>query len=259
LAGKGQAPCYLLFSLNCTKRNIYKDSPISTFIDALLEAVRLVLSLDPEVVEIAGRSLGITAGALAISALIGTPLGTWLAFARLPGKRIFTALVYTGMGIPPVVAGLAIFLLLSRQGPMGWLGWLFSVQAMILAQVVIATPLIIGLTMSAVLAVDSDLPLQLRGLGATHFQAGLAVFREAALGWVVSLAAGFGSIISEVGAVMLVGGNIEGRTRVLTSAIVLETRQGNFDFALALGIVLLGLSFLANLVMVLLQGRISAR
>ena len=206
--------------------------------------------------EIAGRSLQVTAIALVISALIGVPGGAWLALTRFPGKRVFTAFIYTGMGMPPVVAGLAVYLLLSRAGPLGELGWLFTMRAMVVAQVIIATPLVIGVTMSAVLAVDPMLGAQLRALGATRRQTRLAIMGEARVGVIVGLVAGFGSIISEVGAVMLVGGNIEGRTRVLTTAIVLETRKGNFDLALALGIILLTLSFLANLVMALGQGRL---
>lgn len=206
--------------------------------------------------EIALRSLQVTALALAISAVVGVPLGSWLALHRFPGKRIFTALIYTGMGLPPVVVGLVVYLFLSRQGPLGDLAWLFTTRAMVVAQVIIAIPLIIGVTMSAVLGVDPSLGPQLRALGATRQQSNLAVVLEARIGVIVGLVAGFGSIISEVGAVMLVGGNIEGRTRVLTTAVVLETRKGNFDLALALGIILLALSFLANFVMVLGQGRL---
>src|SRR5690554_1514552 len=179
-----------------------------------------------------------------------------MALHRFPGKRIFTAIIYTGMGLPPVVVGLIVYLVLSRQGPLGSLAWLFTDRAMIVAQVIIAIPLIIGVTMSAVLAVDPSLGPQLRALGATRRQANLAVVLEARIGVIVGLVAGFGSIISEVGAVMLVGGNIEERTRVLTTAVVLETRKGNFDLALALGIILLALSFMANFVMVLGQGRL---
>jgi tungstate transport system permease protein len=194
--------------------------------------------------------------ALAISTLIGIPAGAWMALVRLPGKRLLTTVVYTGMGLPPVVVGLVVYLMLSRTGPFGSLAWLFTLRAMILAQVIIATPLIVGVTMSSVLAVDPALREQVRALGATPVQATMAQLFEARFGLLVGLVAGFGSIISEVGAVMLVGGNIEGRTRVLTTAIVLETRKGNFDLGLALGIILLGLSFLANLGMVLAQGRV---
>lgn len=203
------------------------------------------------------RSLEVSASALAISALIGVPAGTWLALTHFPGKRVINAIVYTGMGLPPVVVGLVVYLLLSRSGPLGELGWLFTVRAMIVAQVLIATPMIVGVTMSSVLGVDPALRTQLRALGATRWQATRGVLSEARFGVVVGLAAGFGSIISEVGAVMLVGGNIDGRTRVLTTAVVLETRRGSFDLALALGVILLGLTFLTNLIMVLGQGKLN--
>ncbi len=211
--------------------------------------------LNPSVLEIAARSLQVTLSALAISAVIGVPLGAWLALARFAGKRLVTTLVYTGMGLPPVVVGLALYLLLSRSGPLGSLGWLFSMQAMIAAQTVISLPLVVGVTMSSVLGVDSALRPQVWALGATRWQVTWTILAEARSGVLVGLVAGFGSIISEVGAVMLVGGNIEGRTRVMTTAIVLETSKGNFDLALALGAILLGLSFVANLIVVLGQGR----
>jgi len=208
------------------------------------------------VIEIAIRSLQVTFSALVISALIGVPLGASLALAKFPARRIALALIYTGMGLPPVVVGLAVYLLLSRSGPMGGLDWLFTIPAMILAQTILSIPLIVGITMSSVLAVDPMLRIQLRALGATHWQATRDLLLEARSGVIVGLAAGFGAIISEVGAVMLVGGNIAGQTRVLTTAIVLETRQGNFDEALALGGILLGLAFVANLIMVIAQGRL---
>jgi tungstate transport system permease protein len=210
----------------------------------------------PSVVEIALRSLEVTVSALVISAVIGIPCGAWLAFAQFPGKRFVTALIYTGMGLPPVIVGLVVYLLLSRSGPLGNLGWLFSVRAMVLAQTVIATPLVVGITMSSVLSVDPTLRAQLRTLGATPAQATRTILAEARVGVLVGLVAGFGSIISEVGAVMIVGGNIEGRTRVLTTAIVLETSRGNFDVALALGAILLALSFAANLAFVIGQGKL---
>jgi tungstate transport system permease protein len=165
------------------------------------------------------------------------------------------ALLYTGMGFPPVVVGLFVYLMLSRSGPAGSLGWLFTPKAMVVAQTIISFPLVAGFTMAAVMGVDPHLRQQVQALGATEWQITLAILAEARIGVVVSVIAGFGSIISEVGAVMLVGGNIEGKTRVLTTAIVLETRKGNFDLAMALGIVLLSLSFMANLAMLRLQGQ----
>jgi tungstate transport system permease protein len=197
---------------------------------------------------------------LLISALIGVPLGVTLGLARFSGRQLFTAVVYTGMGFPPVVIGLLVYLLLSRAGPLAGLNLpllpeLFTPQAMIVAQVILATPLVAGFTMAAVVGVDPDLRLQLRSLGATPRQAAWAILSEARHGVLVSIVAGFGAIISEVGAVMLVGGNIEHKTRVLTTAIVLETRKGNFELAIALGGLLLALSFLANLFLMRMQSR----
>jgi tungstate transport system permease protein len=232
---------------------------MNTIFEALREAIILILSGDPTIMTIVGRSLYVTVFALIISTIIGIPLGTWFALSNFRGKRVFTAIIYTGMGLPPVVVGLVVYLLLSRSGPMGDLGWLFTIPAMILAQIIIATPLIIGVTLSSVLGIDPALRSQLQALGATRWQANVALLTEARFGLIVGLVAGFGSIISEVGAVMLVGGNIDGQTRVLTTAIVLETRRGNFDLALALGIILLSLSFLTNFVLVLLQGKTGMR
>ena len=191
--------------------------------------------------------------ALLISVIIGVPVGAWLALTRFPGKGVVTALVYTGMGLPPVVVGLVVYLFLSHSGPFGFLSWLFSCPAMVTAQIVLATPTLVGMTTSSILAIDPGLRIQLRALGATPIQSTITLLIEARFGLIIAVVAGFGSIISEVGAVMLVGGNIDGRTRVLTTAIVLETGQGNFDRALAYGLILLFVSFVINLLMVLLQ------
>ena len=199
-------------------------------------------------------SLYVSGAALVIATLIGLPLGARLALHPLLGQRLIVLLIYTGMGLPPVVVGLFVYLWLSRSGPLGWLNWLFTPAAMIAAQTVIALPLVIGLTMTAVEGVDPTLRLQLRALGAAPAQVMWTLLSEARLGVLAAVIAAFGSIISEVGAVMLVGGNIEGSTRVLTTAIVLETRKGNFTLSLALGGVLLGLTFLSN-VLLLRLGR----
>lgn len=205
-------------------------------------------------------SLRVSGTALLFSTLIGIPLGAVLGLSRFFGRRMVIALLYTGMGFPPVVVGLFVYLMLSRSGPLGQLNSplipaLFTPGAMIVAQTVISFPLVAGFTMAAVMGVDPQLRLQVRALGATNWQTTLAILTEARIGVVVSIIAGFGSIISEVGAVMMVGGNIEHSTRVLTTAIVLETRKGNFDLAMAIGVVLLGLSFLTNVAMLRLQGR----
>lgn len=220
------------------------------------QALQLIVGGDTETWEIVLRSLYVTSVALLFSTVVGIPLGAWLGLTSFRGKPIIIALIYTGMGFPPVVVGLFVYLLLSRSGPLGMLGWLFTPSAMILAQTVISFPLVAGFTMAAVLGVDPDLRTQLRSLGATTTQATLAVLWEARVGVVISLIAGFGSIISEVGAVMLVGGNIRGSTRVLTTAIVLETRKGQFDLAIALALILLAIMLLINVLVLRLQGRL---
>ena len=221
----------------------------------LLQAIQLIFSADPALYEIIFLSLRVTGFALLISALIGIPTGATLGLSRIRARGFITALLYTGMGLPPVVVGLFVYLMLSRSGPFGVLGWLFTPSAMIVAQIIIAFPLVAGLTMAAVQGVDPALRVQVRSLGATRAQELCAVLREARLGVVAAIVAAFGGIISEVGAVMLVGGNIEGKTRVLTTAIVLNTRTGEFSLALALGIILLLLAFAANVALLRLQGK----
>jgi len=224
-------------------------------VEALLGAVRLLLAGDPALWDVIGMTVGVSGSALAISTLLGVPAGAGLGLTRFPGKRLATALVYTGMGLPPVVVGLAVYLLLSRAGPMGGLAWLFTPAAMVLAQTVIAFPLVAGLTKAAIESVDPDLRLQVRSLGASSWQEMGAMLEEASLGVVASILAGLGGILSEVGAAMLVGGNIEGQTRVLSTAIVLETRRGDFGLALALGGILLATTFLLNVLGLRLAGR----
>lgn len=223
-------------------------------VSGLAGALGLLFRGDAGIWRIVLLTLEISGAALLISAVIGVPLGAWMALRSFPGQRLVTTLIYTGMGLPPVVAGLAVYLLLSRSGPLGALGWLFTPRAMVTAQVLISLPLVVGLTTSAVEGVTADLRLQLRALGATQRQVAQAILWEARAGMLVALVAGFGSIISEVGAVMLVGGNIEGSTRVLTTAVVLETRKGAFDQALALGFVLVGLTFVLNALALRLRG-----
>ncbi len=211
--------------------------------------------------EIVLLSLRVSGIALLFSTLIGVPVGAIIGLNRFVGRRLVAAILYTGMGFPPVVIGLIVYILLSRSGPLGELSWawipdLFTPGAMVLAQTIISFPLVAGFTMAAVMGVEPALRTQMLSLGATKRQAAVTVLAEARLGVIVAIAAGFGSIISEVGAVMLVGGNIDGRTRVLTTAIVLETRKGNFDLAILLGAVLLLLTFLANLIMLRLQGTV---
>jgi len=228
-------------------------------LDGLLEAIRLLLERDSALGEIVWLSLYVSGVALVLGALIGLPLGVLLALSRFPGRRLLIALVYTGMGLPPVVVGLVVYLLLSRSGPLGGLAWLFTARAMILAQTILSMPLIAGFTMSAIQGIDPALRTQLISLGASPLQMSLALLWEARVGVLVAIIAGFGSIISEVGAVMLVGGNIEGSTRVLTTAIVLETRKGEFALAIALAAILLAIAFAINALALQLQQRIARR
>ncbi len=228
---------------------------MNDLLQGLLQAIGLILSLDPALYEIILFSLYVSGAALAISALIGIPLGALMALKRFSGRKLVMALLYTGMGFPPVVVGLFVYLTLSRSGPAGDLGWLFTPKAIIAAQTIISFPLVAGFTMAAVMGVDANLRRQLLSLGATEWQATLAILTEAKVGVIVAAIAGFGASISEVGAVMLVGGNIEGKTRTLTTAIVLETRKGNFDLAIALGIILLSITFAVNVLMMRLQGK----
>lgn len=215
----------------------------------------MILAADPVLTGIVALTLRVSGFALLLSTITGVPIGAALGLSQTRIHGPVTALLYTGMGLPPVVVGLFVYLMLSRSGPLGPLGWLFTPRAMIVAQTVIAFPLVAGLTMTAVKSVDPGLRLQVRSLGATPVQEAASVLLEARTGLIAAIVAAFGGIISEVGAVMLVGGNIAGKTRVLTTAIVLETRQGEFARAIALGVILLLLAFLANVALMRLQGR----
>ncbi len=233
---------------------------IETLLQGLIQAINLILSGNQELAEIVWLSLRVSGSALLISTIIGIPIGVLLGLAQFFGRPLAVALTYTGMGFPPVVVGLVVYLLLSRSGILGqadlpFMPNLFTPSAMILAQSIIALPLVAGFTMAAVMAVDPQLRQQIRSLGATPWQTAVTTLAEARMGVIIAVVAAFGRIIAEVGAVMLVGGNIEGSTRVLTTAIVLETRKGNFDLAIALGIILLSMAFVVNIVMLRLQGR----
>lgn len=202
-------------------------------------------------------SLFVSGCAVLGSSVVGLPLGVWLGLSQSRYRSILASLVQTGMAMPPVVVGLFVYLLLSRSGALGSLGWLFSPKAMIAAQFLLDLPFVIGITMTSVSAVPRDLEWQLRSLGASRFQARWQIVREARAGILLAIAVALGRSLSEVGAVWLVGGNIEGHTRVVTTAIVLETNQGNFARALALGFVLMTVALVLNLVIVRYQGRVS--
>ncbi|HUE77619.1 MAG TPA: ABC transporter permease, partial [Longimicrobiales bacterium] len=209
--------------------------------DALIRALQLIASLDAYVLEIVWRSIQVSGGALLLAVAIGLPAGVLLGVGRFPGRRLLVAITYTGFALPPVVVGLFVYLVLSSDGPAGGLSLLFSSPAMVAAQALLAAPYVAGITLAAVQAVPPDVRLQARALGASPARALFAHLREARLGILAAVIAGFGAVISEVGAAIMVGGNIIGETRVLTTAIVLETRRGNFETAMALGFILLAI------------------
>jgi tungstate transport system permease protein len=215
-------------------------------LDSAAEAVRLIVTGNSYVWQIVWLSLRVSGIAVLIGTLLGMPVGIALALARFPGRRFAIALVYTGFALPPVFVGLLVYMMLSRAGPLGELGMLFTPPAMILAQSLLAAPYVAGVTLAAVQAVPQDVRYQALALGASRLEALWAHVREARVGLVAAVIAGFGTVVSEVGAVLLVGGNVAGETRVLTTAIVLETRRGNFAFALALGFILLAIAFIVN-------------
>lgn len=221
--------------------------------DALAQAVRLLLGGDPYLWGIIARSLQVSGAAVALGLAAGIPLGTWLGLARFPGRGVAVALVNTGLALPPVVVGLFVYIMLSRQGPLGTLGWLYTPGAMIAAQFVLAAPYVAAITLAAVGSVPPELRLQARALGAGRWRALILHLREARLSLMAAVAAGFGAVISEVGAVMMVGGNVQGETRVMTTAIVLEARRGRFATAMALGLILLVIAFAANAFITRLQ------
>ncbi len=200
-------------------------------------------------------SLRVSGLAVAISSIIGLPLGVWLGLRRFRGKSILVGLVQTGMAMPPVVVGLLLYLLLSRSGPLGSWEWLFTPAAMVLAQLLLCLPFVVGISMAAVAAVPRELQWQLRSIGASERQSQWAMVCEARTGILLAVATAFGRSLSEVGAVWLVGGNIEGQTRVMTTAIVLETGKGHFTLALLLGAALLGVALAINIVIVRYQWR----
>jgi tungstate transport system permease protein len=208
-----------------------------------------------EIFEITLLSLQVSSIATLISLIIGLPFGTWLAIGNFRGRSILLSIINTGMALPPVVVGLLVAMTLWRSGPLGDFNLIYTPIAIIIAQVVIAAPVVTGLTAAALEALDSRLQQQLLGLGASRLQVILFLWREARLPLLAALMAGFGSVISEVGASMMVGGNIRGQTRVLTTAIVLETSKGEFENALALSVLLLVLTYLINLALTWIQQR----
>ena len=207
--------------------------------EGIAQAIRLLFAFDAEIVSVVLLTMQVSGTATVCSVAIGVPFGLWLALQEFRGKQALSGLLNFGMGLPPVVVGLFVSLCLWRYGPFGDLGLMYSPAAMIIAQTIIAAPIVAGLSFAAILSINPKLRLQLISLGATPWQASSLLIREARLGLMAAVIAGFGRVISEVGASMMVGGNIKGQTRVLTTATVMEVGKGNYDTAIAISVILL--------------------
>lgn len=224
-------------------------------LEGLKQAFNMFINGDPEIWEITLRTLKVSFTAIFISMMIGIPGGIFLGLSRFPGRRILLVLINIGMGLPPVVAGLWITILLWRSGPLGDLALLFTPTAIILAQVIVSLPIVTGLTSTAFQQLDEKLLLQIKALGATKIQFFIILMKETKLAIFAAIIAGFGRVMAEVGAAMMVGGNIRGETRILTTSIVMEVSKGNFDVALALSFILMGIAFIITFTLTFLQQR----
>jgi len=226
---------------------------VDIILDGIKKALVLLFTLDGEAVRITLLSLQVSGFATLISVGLGMSAGVAIGLSDFPGKKIIVSMVNTGMGLPPVVVGLLVTIFLWRSGPLGFLGLLYTPAAIVIAQALIATPIVTGITLAAIQHLPKNLRLQILALGATRLQMVWLLVKEARLPLLAAVMAGFGGVISEVGASIMVGGNIRGYTRVLTTATVMETSRGNFDLAIALGIILLVLTFVINLVLTTMQ------
>ena len=225
--------------------------------DLLLEGIGkafyLLITFDPEVMGITLLSLRISGTATIISLLMGISAGTYVALSEFPWKKFVVSLINTGMAFPPVVVGLFVTIFLWRSGPLGFLEILYTPTAMIIAQAIIATPIVTGISLAAIQQLPGNLRLQILALGATRFQMLRILMKEARLPLLAAVMAGFGGVISEIGASIMVGGNIKGYSRVLTTATVMETSRGNFEIAIALSVILLLFVFLINAILTQIQ------
>ncbi len=228
---------------------------MDSIIEGFRNAFHLIFSLDRELLSIILLSLNVSGTALIIATFLGLPLGIFIALKRLPGRGFLISILNTFMGLPPVVVGLFLYLLLSRSGPLGFMGLLYTPSAMVIAQTIIALPIVASLCHSAVISVDPVIRQASVTLGGTSFQAALAVTKEARYGIMSAVIAGFGRAMAEVGAILIVGGNIAGYTRVMTTSIALETDKGNFELGIALGIILLSISLVINSALHFVQRR----
>jgi tungstate transport system permease protein len=232
---------------------------LDLIIQGIVNAFQLLIHGDPEVIRITTLSLGISLSATAISLIIGITLGTVIGLTRFLGRRFLVSLINTGMGAPPVVVGLIVSVFLWRNGPLGLFQLMYTPYAIVIAQCIISLPIITGFTTASIQQIDPKLRLQILALGASRWQLLWLLIRDTRLPLLAAVMAGFGSIISEVGAAIMVGGNIKDETRVLTTAIVLENSKGEFGMAIALGIILMALVYLVNVLLTAVQQRSKPR
>jgi tungstate transport system permease protein len=228
---------------------------MDSIMESFSRALFLILNLNKELLGIIFLSIKVSGTALVAATLLGLPVSAFLGFKRFPLRGAVISVLNTFMGLPPVVVGLFVYLLLSRSGPLGFLALLYTPTAMIVAQTILAFPIVASLSHSAIVSVDPIIRQASMTLGATPFQVSLAIIREARYGITSAVIAGLGRVMAEVGAILIVGGNIAGFTRVMTTTIALETDKGNFELALALGIILLSISLLINLALYFVQKR----
>ena len=226
-----------------------------SIVDSFSRALFLILNLNKELLGIIFLSIRVSGTALVLATLIGLPVSAILGFKKFPLRGFIISVLNTFMGLPPVVVGLFVYLLLSRSGPLGFMGLLYTSSAMVIAQTILALPIVASLCYSAIVSVDPIIRQASMSLGATPFQISMTIINEARFGIMSGIIAAFGRVMAEVGAILIVGGNIAGYTRVMTTTIALETDKGNFELALALGIILLGISLSINLGLHAIQKR----
>ncbi|MBU8906032.1 ABC transporter permease [Desertibacillus haloalkaliphilus] len=225
------------------------------FIEGINQAIQMIITGDREIFDITATTLRVSFTAILISTIIGLPLGIVLGLTTFPGRRLILTFVNIGMGLPPVVAGLYITMLLWRSGPLGQFGFLYTIEAIIMAQILVSLPIIIGLTSSAFQQLDHKMLLQIKALGATRFQTVTLLLKETKLAIFAAIMAGLGRVLAEVGAAMMVGGNLKGETRILTTAMVMEVSKGNFEIAIAFSFILMTLAFIITFILTSLQQR----
>jgi tungstate transport system permease protein len=231
------------------------EGNMDLLINGFIKAWQMIISGDQEILKITWLTIKVSMTAILFSTLVGIPFGVLLGLLRFPGRKIVLVIINIGMGLPPVVAGLWITIFLWRSGPLGWLSWLYTPTAIVLAQILVSLPIVIGLTSSAFQQIDGKFLMQLKALGATKGQTLILLLKETKVAIFAAVIAGLGRILAEVGAAMMVGGNLRDETRILTTSIVMEVSKGNFDVALALSFILMAIAFIITFILTFLQQR----